>query len=64
MDPPGFKAGAPGYYLELWLASAMLGMTFPVIVAYTAGFDFWPLTRVAPATAPAVEGALEMEPSV
>ena len=40
---PGVAAGAPTYGLELWLATAMLGVTFPVIVAFCDGFGFWPL---------------------
>lgn len=35
-------SGAPGYALELWIATAMLSVTFPVIVAYGEGFGFWP----------------------
>ena len=42
---PGIAAGAPTYGLELWLATAMLGVTFPVIVAFCDGFGFWPLPR-------------------
>jgi Protein of unknown function (DUF1638) len=42
---PGIPAGAPTYGLELWLATAMLGVTFPVIVAFCDGFGFWPLPR-------------------
>jgi hypothetical protein len=42
---PGVAAGAPTYGLELWLATAMLGVTFPVIVAFCDGFGFWPLLR-------------------
>lgn len=42
---PGLAAGAPTYGLELWLATAMLGVTFPVIVAFCDGFGFWPLLR-------------------
>jgi hypothetical protein len=42
---PGIASGAPTYGLELWLATAMLGVTFPVIVAFCEGFGFWPLSR-------------------
>jgi hypothetical protein len=42
---PGMRAGPPGYQLELWLATAMLGVTFPVIVVYCDAFGFWPLQR-------------------
>ena len=44
---PGLKAGAPSYELELWLATSMLGVTFPVIVVFCDGFGFWPLRRTA-----------------
>jgi len=44
---PGMKAGAPSYELELWLATSMLGVTFPVIVAFCDGLGFWPLRRSA-----------------
>lgn len=36
--------GAEGHYQEeLWLASALLGVTFPVLVVHTEYLDFWPL---------------------
>ncbi len=38
-------SGPPGYILELWLATALLGFTFPVIASYTGFFNFWPLTE-------------------
>jgi len=44
---PGMKAGAPSYELELWLATSMLGVTFPVIVVFCDAFAFWPLRRTA-----------------
>ncbi|MDO8608098.1 MAG: hypothetical protein Q7R40_16300 [Phaeospirillum sp.] len=37
--------GAPGYGLDLWIATAMLSVTFPVFVALGDGFAFWPLSR-------------------
>lgn len=37
--------GAPGYALELWLATAMLSVTFPLMIAFCQGFEFWPLVR-------------------
>lgn len=40
-------AGAPTYGLDLWIATAMLSVTFPVFVAFGGGFSFWPLSRVA-----------------
>ena len=39
---------ATGYVQELWIATALLGFTFPVITAYTAFFNFWPLTEPQP----------------
>ena len=39
-------AGPEGNYQEeLWLASALLGLTFPVLVVMTDYFDFWPLKK-------------------
>lgn len=45
----GLAGGAPGYDLELWLASAMLAFTFPAMVAFADWFDFWPLLSKTPA---------------
>jgi hypothetical protein len=41
----GLASGAPGYDLELWLASAMLAITFPFMVTFADFFEFWPLAR-------------------
>jgi len=38
-------SGAPAYDLELWVATAMLGITFPLVIAFSGYFDFWPLKR-------------------
>jgi len=38
-------SGAPSYGLDLWIATAMLSVTFPVFVALGDGFAFWPLSR-------------------
>jgi hypothetical protein len=38
-----------GYVQELWMATALLGFTFPVIAIYTGFFNFWPLTEPKPA---------------
>lgn len=43
-------AGPPAYGLDLWIATAMLSITFPTIVAYGDGFGFWPFVRTAKAT--------------
>jgi hypothetical protein len=37
--------GPPGYQLEIWLASALLSVTFPFLVAYADFFTMWPLQR-------------------
>lgn len=48
-------SGAPAYPLELWLASAMLSVTFPLMVVIGSYFQFWPLSRASgPAAAEAV----------
>ena len=39
------SSGAPGYEVELWVANALLGITFPVIVVMAKYFEFWPLKR-------------------
>lgn len=47
-------AGAPTYGLDLWIATAMLSVTFPVFVAFGDGLAYWPLSRAAqPATSEA-----------
>jgi hypothetical protein len=43
--PSGLTAG---YVLELWIASALLSFTFPVIATYTGPFNFWPFTEPKP----------------
>lgn len=37
--------GPPGYQFEIWLASALLAVTFPFLVAYADFFTMWPLQR-------------------
>ena len=37
--------GPPAYELEIWLASALLGVTFPLLIFCAEFFDFWPLRR-------------------
>jgi len=34
--------GGPEYQLDLWLASAMLAVTFPLLIIYAEFFRFWP----------------------
>jgi hypothetical protein len=38
-------SGPPAYQSELWLASALLAVTFPFLVAYADFFTMWPLQR-------------------
>ncbi|QIB65084.1 hypothetical protein [Kineobactrum salinum] len=40
---PGQSSGGPTYAAELWLANAMLSITFPVILIHMNLFDGWPL---------------------
>ncbi len=37
--------GPPAYGSEIWLASALLSVTFPFLVAYADFFTMWPLQR-------------------
>jgi hypothetical protein len=39
------KEGPPAYDHEIWLASALLSVTFPFLVAYVDFFQMWPLQR-------------------
>lgn len=39
------EMGAPSYQSEIWLASALLSVTFPFLVAYADFFTMWPLQR-------------------
>jgi hypothetical protein len=41
--------GPPGYEAEIWLASALLGVTFPFLIFYAEFFQFWPLQGQAEA---------------
>ena len=46
---PGGPCPPPNTYVqELWIATALLGFTFPVIAAYTGFFNFWPLSEPGP----------------
>jgi hypothetical protein len=35
-------SGPPAYQLEIWLASATLGITFPLLIVHAEFLDFWP----------------------
>jgi hypothetical protein len=41
--------GPPGYEFEIWLASALLGVTFPFLIFFAEFFQMWPLKRAEPA---------------
>ncbi len=43
--------GPPGNDFERWLASALLGVTFPFLIFYAEFFEFWPLKKAEPAAA-------------
>jgi hypothetical protein len=45
-------SGPPGYDLEVWLANALLSVTFPFLIYHAVFFGYWPLTK--PATSPVV----------
>jgi hypothetical protein len=38
-------SGPPPYEAEIWLASALLGVTFPCLILYAEFFQFWPLKK-------------------
>ncbi|HWS61626.1 MAG TPA: hypothetical protein VN325_02640 [Steroidobacteraceae bacterium] len=38
-------AGPPAYELEIWVANAMLGITFPLMIVVADFFELWPLNR-------------------
>jgi ABC-type amino acid transport system permease subunit len=40
------KPGPPTYDFEIWLASALLGVTFPFLIYYAEFFQMWPLRGV------------------
>jgi hypothetical protein len=37
-------AGPPGYEYEIWIANALLSVTFPLLIVIAAYFAYWPLT--------------------
>jgi hypothetical protein len=39
------ESGAPGYVSEIWLASALLAVTFPFLIIFAELLQFWPLRR-------------------
>ena len=36
-------SGAPGYEREIWLANALLSVTFPFLIYFAVFLAFWPL---------------------
>ena len=36
-------SGPPGYEREIWLANALLSVTFPFLIFHAAFFNYWPL---------------------
>lgn len=38
-------SGPPGYEYEIWLANALLSVTFPFLIFVAAYFNYWPLVR-------------------
>jgi len=41
------KSGPPAYDFEIWLASALLSVTFPFLIFYAEFFKMWPLKKTA-----------------
>jgi hypothetical protein len=39
------SSGPPTYAAQLWLANALLAVTFPFLVIHAAFFNFWPLRK-------------------
>jgi hypothetical protein len=39
-------SGPPAYAAQLWVANALLAVTFPFLVIYAAFLNFWPLRKV------------------
>jgi len=50
------KHGPPGYDYEIWLASALLAVTFPFLIFYAEFFKMWPLAVIERAEAVGGEG--------
>lgn len=39
------QSGPPAYEMEIWLASALLAVTFPFLIFFAEFFKFWPLSK-------------------
>jgi hypothetical protein len=44
-------SGPPGYDMEVWLANALLSVTFPFLIYYAVFFQYWPLNPAVRAPA-------------
>jgi hypothetical protein len=44
--------GPPSYDFEIWLASALLAVTFPFLIFFADFFEMWPLKRAAAVAVP------------
>lgn len=51
----GLKAGPPGFDVEGWICSAMLAVTFPLMVTHASFFGFYPLKSERPEPAPQMQ---------
>jgi hypothetical protein len=51
-------SGPPTYAAQLWLANALLAVTFPFLVIHAAFFHFWPLQKREVAAGAVAESAL------
>jgi hypothetical protein len=49
------QPGPPSYDFEIWLASALLGVTFPFLIYYAEFFQMWPLQKAQRAQAAAAD---------
>jgi hypothetical protein len=38
-------SGPPGYDYEVWIANALLSVTFPILIFIAAYFGYWPLAK-------------------
>jgi hypothetical protein len=41
------RPGPPAYDFEIWLASALLGVTFPFLIFHAEFFKLWPLKKAS-----------------
>ena len=46
-DPTIGDGAQAGYGLQIWIATAILGITFPTIFLVSGFFGFWPFKREA-----------------